>query len=361
MTTVAVVYAVIPAAPVSCDTRGSSSGSRGTLRANAESSPSSVTRRVSATVSEYGATPLRTRTVSSTSAALTPSRILAYGRLRVPKRGPATVVLSTTTRVGFTTTSVTVSATPPARPITNALPNPTPVTTPLGETVTAAALPDDQRHVARPLGRARGQGVAPGVEHHDGYGERVPETRQGVAHAGDVEEHGGVGHRDEAGVGHGSRRRNDARRARTHGDGEWPGGSVEPHDRRVRCAPRKRRVLDHVAATVPHRDRETERVLEARERCGLGLHDDRGRKIADGDGGRISRGVDHRHDAPNASAHARGQARPVHRYDGRIEGRPAGSLVRRHDQEAEAVERARREGLLVAQRGDGRNRVGRDH
>src|SRR5881397_781731 len=133
MTTVAVVYAVIPAAPVSCDTRGSSSGSRGTLRANAESSPSSVTRRVSATVSEYGATPLRTRTVSSTSAALTPSRILAYGRLRVPKLGPATVVLSTTTQVGFNTTSVTVSATPPARPITNALP-----------TVTAAALLDDQ-------------------------------------------------------------------------------------------------------------------------------------------------------------------------------------------------------------------------
>src|SRR5207249_4554285 len=197
MTTVAVVYAVIPAAPVSCDTRGSSSGSRGTLRANAESSPSSVTRRVSATVSEYGATPLRTRTVSSTSAALTPSRILAYGRLRVPKRGPATVVLSTTTRVGFTTTSVTVSATPPARPCG------------LRAHHRSAGVARDhhpgpghgryQRHVARPLGRARGQGVAPGVEHHDGYGERVPETRQGVAHAGDVEEHGGVGHRDEAG------------------------------------------------------------------------------------------------------------------------------------------------------------------
>src|SRR6266699_3428101 len=143
MTTVAEVYAVILASPVSCDKRWKSSGSRGTLKANAESSPSSVTRRVSATVSEYGATPLRTRTVSSTSAALTPSRILAYGRLRVPKRGPATVVLSTTRWVGFTTTSTAVAAPPPDRPITSAVRMPAAVTRPRGETLTAALL-DDQ-------------------------------------------------------------------------------------------------------------------------------------------------------------------------------------------------------------------------
>src|SRR3989475_8794035 len=40
--------------------------------------------------------------------------------------------LSTTSRVGFNTTSTTVSAAPPARAITSALPNPTAVTTPLG-------------------------------------------------------------------------------------------------------------------------------------------------------------------------------------------------------------------------------------
>src|SRR6266516_1849406 len=144
MVTVAVVSAVIPAAPVSCDTSGSSSGSRGTLRTKAESSPRSVRRWLRATVSEYGAAPLRTSTVSSTSAALTPSWILAYGRLRVPKRGPVTNRLSTTSRVGFNTTSTTVSAAAPARAITSALPTPTAVTTPLGETVTAAGLVDAQ-------------------------------------------------------------------------------------------------------------------------------------------------------------------------------------------------------------------------
>jgi len=69
----------------------------------------------------------------------------------------------------------------------------------------------------------------------------------------------------------------------------------------------------------------------------------------------------HRDGAPDAGATP--VSRPARSTvdDGRIERRPAGSLVRSHDQEAQTVERARREDWLVAQRGDRRNRVGRNH
>ena len=140
---------------------GSSSGLVCPLATNAESSPSSVTRRVRATVSAYGAAPFRTRTVSSVSATFTPSAILAKGRLRVPNRGAIAIPLSTMMRVGFTTMSVTVSAKPAAWPVTNADPSPAAVARPPGETVTAAGLEDDHAMVYPAIGMPRALRTVP--------------------------------------------------------------------------------------------------------------------------------------------------------------------------------------------------------